>query len=409
MSYARFLVTGPAPRRVDDDVLQAFSDGVLTPTTIGAPPEVEAGWTTGEHIYDTDFQPQKLLFGSDVLVGMRLDTNKAPADVKRAYRAMAEGQRRAASPTGFLNRAERLAAKEEAERLLHEELAQGAHRKSKLVPVLWDLERGMVYAPAFADAPMTALRDLFRNTFDCVIEPATAGVLARERFAGQGRTRDYEDLRPAAFVAAPPDADAESRTGPPPIPWTYGGPEPSDFLGNEFLLWLWWKATTDEGLIDGAGGRQVAFVFEKSLDTDCAWGATGSQSLKADGPTRRPEAMMALQQGKLPRKAGLTLAADGEQWSFTIQADRFNVSSLRIPKPEDPPAPGRETIEYRLASQRSFEQTWMSLYEMFLDRRVSEGWTQDREAMTRWIRSGGRSTVAPSAVVEVKAEAPVEV
>jgi hypothetical protein len=60
----------------------------------------------------------------------------------------------------------------------------------------------------------------------------------------------------------------------------------------------------------------------------CAWDATGKQTLTAAGPSRLPEARCGLQHGKWPRKAGLILAAGGDQFEMTLQADRFQLTGV---------------------------------------------------------------------------------
>ena len=44
-----------------------------------------------------------------------------------------------------------------------------------------------------------------------------------------GRRRDYEDMRPTRFVPGP-----EGEGQYPEYPWVMKGPEPKDFVGNEF-------------------------------------------------------------------------------------------------------------------------------------------------------------------------------
>src|SRR5881628_3399849 len=60
----------------------------------------------------------------------------------------------------------------------------------------------------------------------------------------------------------------------PEYPWVAKGPEPKDFLGNEFLLWLWHEDETRETAVETDAG-DVAMFFDKSLDLDCAYGQSG--------------------------------------------------------------------------------------------------------------------------------------
>ena len=59
---------------------------------------------------------------------------------------------------------------------------------------------------------------------------------------------------------------------------------------------------------------EVTIFIDKSLDLDCAYGQTGKDTLRGDGPSRMPEARDALRTGKLPRKAGLILDVNRQQY-----------------------------------------------------------------------------------------------
>ena len=54
-----------------------------------------------------------------------------------------------------------------------------------------------------------------------------------------------------------------------------------DFLGNEFVLWLWSAVENNHGLVTVAaetGTADVGVVIDKALDLDCAWAARGRMS-----------------------------------------------------------------------------------------------------------------------------------
>lgn len=396
VSYARFAVVG-GPTQVDQDLVDALAAGQLTPAPVGAV-ELETGWVAGRHVLDTDFERESIVFGDTLVFGLRIDTNRVPADLRRAYRALAEQARRAESVTGAISKVERRDAKEEAEERCRAELSSGRHRKSKLVPVVWDVARKVLLAPAFGDAPRNALEDLFRATIDgATLEPRSAGGLAGAILGARGRSRDYEDVRPSPFTNPPAGASGDEgrAVSVPAVPWSWAGPEPKDFLGNEFLLWLWFHTLNGAATIDTHAGP-VAVVFDRLLETQCAWDVTGAQSLRADGPTRLPEAMKALSIGKWPRKAGLLVAAGGEHWEFSFQADRFNITSAKLPKPDEPISDEREMVEYRLASLESLDRTMVSLFTMFLDLRMSEAWMSTRASITGWIRGDASSSSAPA-------------
>lgn len=389
ISFARFRLAGDVPTAADDALFDRLAEHTVQPPSVGAPPELQAGWCAGRHVFDASFDADTMLFGEHLLPGVRIDTNKVPAEIRKAYRAMAESAYAMNSPTGVLSRSEKQAAKEEAEARCRQELADGQHRSSKLIPVWWDLARRMIYAPCFSDASVTALNTLIFESFDATIDFASSGALAHEWLSEQGKTRDFDDAKPSRFT--PPPAHATNDDGrdlaTPAVPWALGGPEPKDFLGNEFLIWLWWMIEAEEGLISTNIG-EIAVIIDAVLDMDCAWDATGKQSLRATGPARLPEARKALEFGKWPRKAGLILAHRGEQWSLTLQADRFLFTGVKLPKPEgdDAPKSPREEIEQRLNSLEQLDRTMLALYHAFLRTRFDPTWSGVRERISKWIR-----------------------
>lgn len=400
VSWARYRVVGAAPESIDQDVLDALAGEVIRPSAVGAPPEVEAGWSAGRHVFDEDFSPEVVAYGERLLIGMRLDTNRVPAEIRRAYRAMAEAhylsERSAGSETGHLSRTERLAAKEDAEERARVELAEGRYRRSKLIPIAWDLPSRTLLAPTFSDATQSALTDLFRRTFEGSLRPLSSGSIAHEVLAEQGRSRDHDDAEPTRLTPAPALARAEEgdrRTDAPAVPWAYGGPEPKDFLGNEFLIWLWSRVASGQDLLETSSGT-VAIALDTSLDMDCAWEATGKQSLRADGPTRLPEALVALRNGKWPRKMGMHVAAGGEAYELSLQGDRFLLTGVKLPRPDEDekPASVREATDRRLEQTFGLDGAMVEMYGAFLRLRFGGGWAAERERLVRWLRGGERAS-----------------
>ncbi len=397
ISYARFRVVGDAPATVNDALLATIAENVVRPPSVGAPPEVQVGWCAGQHVFDETFDHETVGFESSLCFGMRIDTNRVPAELKRAYRAMIEREHASSSPTGYLNRAEKQAVREEVDDRCKRELADGRHRSSKMLPIVWDLRRQLLFAPAFSDVKTSALSDLFFTTFDCRLEMLSAGALARDFADASSRISELSDIRPTAFTPPPRRAerDDDGDITRPTTPWSHG-PEPSDFLGNEWLIWLWHRSAHDDGVETPAGYVQLA--IDRVLDMDCAWDATGTQMLRADGPSRMPEAIKALQHGKWPRKAGLVVASGDEGWSLTVQADRFLLTGVKLPKPDEPAQTPHEDVQQRLDSMANLDEAMVGLYRAFLHERLdADRWKTTRRRISEWIKSGAR--VTPGATV----------
>ena len=413
MTYARFRLGGDAPARIDETVLSALKAGVLTPT-LGVPVEVESGWAAGEHILDHDFVWERCVYESCLHAAMRMDAVRVPAEIKAAYVAQEQTALRKAGadrhgddsgmPARPLGRNAKREAKEAAERRWLEEVSDGRSRSSKLVPILWDPAHATILAPATSDKVVDALRDLIQATLGARLQAIGAGGMALDLLASRGETAVFDDAMPDALSAAPAPRTAElaAMVGDrPEVPWAQAGPEPKDFLGNLFLIWLWYHAERAEGLIDLPDGRGISFVVDRMIDMECAWGVTGRQSLRGDAPGRSAEAAKALQQGKWPRKLGLLLS-DGElEWAFDLQGDLFRVGGLKLPRPEERPGSEREAIEQRIEATLDLDSILVGLYDVFLKERFSPGWSTRRVELRDWIATKGGSMVPATPVVEM--------
>lgn len=406
VSFCRFRVEGDAPKTADATTLATLAENSFRESEIGAPDIVESGWITGEHLLDTQFSYEKNGYGANgsmLLFALRIDTHSVPAELKHAYKRMNEQALAAENPSGFASKAQKREAADTAARQVHEDLASGKYRKSKSVPILWDLANAMIYCGATGNTVTEELAANFLKSFNLRLEALSSGSVAGRLLRDTGKGRDYEDLHPSAFTKPPEggsdagEGEEEDQPSPtsramPVVPWVASSIDLKDFLGNEFLIWLWWVTEAQEGLVEvpnatGRGKADIAVAFDKTLDAECAWGLLGKQSLKAEGPTRLAEAGRALANGKWPRKAGLILAdsTGGRQWELTLQGDRWLISGAALP--EVPEAQStRELIEARLDLVRGLAETLDLLYGAFLKSRVSGGWPAQRTTIRNWIR-----------------------
>ena len=173
---------------------------------------------------------------------------------------------------------------------------------------------------------------------------------ADHRGAGRG-------LAGAARTDAASGSLDDSRQTHPAFAWSDSQADSLDYLGNEFLVWIWHTLQNDGDTVELADGSEVTVMLAKTLTLDCPRGETGRDHLTDDAPTRLPEAFRALQAGKLPRKAGMILVRQGAQYELTLQAETLAVSGASLPKPEEdglspheiadrpprkPPPPGRD-------------------------------------------------------------------
>lgn len=388
ISFRRFAVIGKHPKSITEDHIAKLSDLALRPSDIGTPEEVEYGWSGGRHIYDATFSFERNVFGDALSFALRVDTNKVPGDLKKAYQIIEEDAVAKKNPSGFLTKQQKKEVKDTVQKKIDEELRSGRFRKSKLTPMLWDFPSHTLYSPC-SGATFEKLAEIFERTFGLELVPLSSGSLALHLLEPTGKKRDYEDLRPTRFVYGP-----EGESQHPEYPWVAKGPEPKDFLGNEFMLWLWHAAEHSNGEIPmtndaGESIDPVTVYFDRSVELDCGYGMTGKDTLRGEGATKMPEALDALRSGKLPRKATLLMHHQGNQYSLTLNPEALSFGTLQLPEIEDAEN-ARALFEERIEMLRTFCQTTDNLFHTFLKLRASGSWESHTGKMRKWILTAGR-------------------
>src|SRR5689334_2010890 len=101
VTFRRFAVVGEGPAGIDQEMLDKLFEHALRPGEVGVPQEVEYGWSGGRHILDGRFSFEHNVFADALHFALRIDTNKVPADLKKAYSVMEEEAVAAENPSGF--------------------------------------------------------------------------------------------------------------------------------------------------------------------------------------------------------------------------------------------------------------------------------------------------------------------
>ena len=108
--------------------------------------------------------------------------------------------------------------------------------------------------------------------------------------------------------------------------------------------------------------------------------------------TPSEQARRAIQAGKLPRKAGLTLVRHDRQYDLTLQAETLAVSGARLPSPEE--GEERARLEERVVLLRHLVETMDLLYDAFGRVRLGEGWPKELAKVQKWLQRDERGRLS---------------
>jgi hypothetical protein len=400
VTFARFRVNGPAPGLFGQEHLDhlqahtigkqriASSDGPSAEPArrgaqrrayAGGANDIEVGWLGGDHILDTSFDLAKNIVNDTLHFSFRVDSVKIPADLLRAYAAIELQALAGKNPSGLPSNRQRREAKETARQRLESEAQDGRYIKRKSYPILWDAQSNELLVGTTSVTLFDRLHQLFEHTFGVGFEPLTAGRLAFHLAESRGQTRGIDDSTPSAFL---PGLSASE------VSWIFDE-HSRDFLGNEYLLWLWYRLENEGDVIPLSDGTEATVMLSQSLLLECPRAQTGKESITHEGPTRLPEARRAIQAGKLPRKAGMIVVRHDSQYDLALNAETLAVSSARLPAPEA--SEERARLEERVTQIRHLVETLDLLYDAFGQKRASEEWSKELVRMQKWLQREERN------------------
>lgn len=385
VTFKRFFVQGELLDRADEDLISRLADNAIDRAGLQTADHTWFGWSTGDHILDTRFDFAKNVVADGLHFAMRVDTNKPPTDLVRSYQRINEQSMLEASGREFLSKAEKREAREQARSRADSEAQAGTFRRMKQIPVFWDFRRNEVYLGGAASNVVDHFMLLFQQTFDRSLTAGSSGELAARWAQRTGENAAYDQCRPACFINPPDGAEIQDELLNPAEGRSH------DFLGTEWLTWLWYATQVESPDITTGQGHPVTVLFEKTMQMECAFKVTGNLGVTADNPIRLAESPVALATGKRPVKTGLQLAVQGDAFGLTVRGDAMNFSGVMLPPPEDTKSP-RELFEERMDHLRHLIEAMDTLYVAFLKRRLTSKWSQTLTAMRNWIAAGHHAT-----------------
>ena len=245
--------------------------------------------------------------------------------------------------------------------------------RDETIPPLGPAQR-VVYFGSTSPTASERFTKLFREAFHRPLSRVSAGQLAYDTAASLKSTRAFEDLAPAAFVGS---TDRHRQ-----IAWIDDLESSRDFLGNEFLLWLWWTLDSEATAIRLPDDTLAQCTLTRTLNLEDPLAERGRQTISSDNPTDLPESKRAVH-GKLPQGRTDDLAHD-ELYTLTLQAESLAVLGALLPKLDRGTADAE--AEDRVDQIRHMTETLDLLFATFCRRRLSAAWHDDLRRLRAWIQ-----------------------
>jgi recombination associated protein RdgC len=159
------------------------------------------------------------------------------------------------------------------------------------------------------------------------------------------------------------------------------------FLGTEFLTWIWFHSSTDEGRFEvpELEGDAPLFVWVEdrlALDNLAADGGQ-ADAFRGGEPANSPEAHTALRMGKKASEARLRVEWGDREWLLTLKSRSLDLASIKLP-------PQMQTVEddrfyERMELLEDIDVVMTQLYQKFLDVRLGDHWGDELDSIREWV------------------------
>jgi hypothetical protein len=163
--------------------------------------------------------------------------------------------------------------------------------------------------------------------------------------------------------------------------------EAAQFLGQEFLTWLWWRSEQTNGKMSVDGiGEPFDLFLEAPVRLVSDYGEATVVALTGGTPLDSPEARQAAREGKKLERARVRIIAKNQTYTFALDASSLAVSGLKLPVP--PNVAANEMIHARMEILEEFDQFFAQLFDAFLTIRLdAKRWSGERRQIADWVRA----------------------
>lgn len=163
----------------------------------------------------------------------------------------------------------------------------------------------------------------------------------------------------------------------------------TEFLGREFLAWLWFRTETEQGHFK-SGDKSFEIWFDGKITLQ-GENERGIETITCSGESQDMKAArFALAEGKEITQATLVLSMGDNQWRFVVDALWMNFKTFKTPrviqdKRDDPDGLFYEKVFLIEEATNAMD----IIFTEFLKTRLSPDWdTEVLPALIAWVGEG---------------------
>jgi hypothetical protein len=163
------------------------------------------------------------------------------------------------------------------------------------------------------------------------------------------------------------------------------------FIGDEFLTWLWYTIEKDTRLLKRVDPDITALEIGNRMVFENRYRKDNQETVTIKGEeANMDEGLLALKKGAMVTEVNIVFRSGDQEWRFNLKGESLNLSSLRVP--ETGKIETQEDIEGAV-----IEKTYLynkiikfinALFAHFIKLRVSNEWSAKTvPGIRKWISS----------------------
>jgi recombination associated protein RdgC len=164
----------------------------------------------------------------------------------------------------------------------------------------------------------------------------------------------------------------------------------TELIGREFLVWLWFRSETGDGIVDLGDDGQIEIRFGGKMTLESGM-EEAMESVTCSGDhSLLKEARYALTKNKKITNTAIRLIIGDDEYSFTLDAKWMNYRSFKTPRVFQDDKDDPEGLFYEKAGLMEKAITTMdSIFIHFIKLRISPDWkNKELPALIRWVQKG---------------------
>lgn len=166
----------------------------------------------------------------------------------------------------------------------------------------------------------------------------------------------------------------------------------TEFLGRDFLLWLWFRSETGDGRFD-LGEDGIVEIWFDNMVTLQSESDDRKETIRCSGENcLLKEARFALTMNKKITQAMIKLIIEENEWSFVLDSTWLDFRTLKTPKVIQDNREDPEGLFYeKIFLVEQAVSVINAVFASYIRERLSPEWkNQTLPALTEWINEGRR-------------------